>query len=489
MGKDRKFTSPELYELLNSAMGKTLGEVDVNHVFKKTNEHPKVTGIAGDVVEQSVLGFPADNKAEPDIDVDGQLIEVKTTGIRVSKTKKGEFEAKEPVSVTGVSPETIVNETFYNSKFWHKLKKILFVYYEYSSDKPVTAAEYAKFLLRGYDFYKFSNRDEKILKNDWQLVRNFIKDLRSQPGFNDEEYARLSHELRDKLMYIDTAPKWPNSPRFRLKRSLVTTIVQEHFSKKRLKQDVEEICNISELNATCHELTSKYKGKTVKYLAEEFNIPPTTGKSGKANKSIVEKVIVRMFGGKSAKINSLDVFRKSGIYGKTIILSNKGGRTEDTKLFTINFDEWLDKEVSFEESQIFEYFSNNKLLCIQFKETKPGDLLESKFVGFKLLSFDDNFINEYAKWIWNKVRSTIFDGELKESICKKDGQSIINPCGTTKTKINFPKSSDNMKLFLRGSGQDSTHKTLQLCGIQMYQQQVWIKGTEIVELLKEKEYL
>ena len=115
MGKDRKFTSPELYELLNSAMGKTLGEVDVNHVFKKTNEHPKVTGIAGDVVEQSVLGFPADNKAEPDIDVDGQLIEVKTTGIRVSKTKKGEFEAKEPVSVTGVSPETLVHEPFYNS--------------------------------------------------------------------------------------------------------------------------------------------------------------------------------------------------------------------------------------------------------------------------------------------------------------------------------------------------------------------------------------
>ena len=116
--------------------------------------------------------------------------------------------------------------------------------------------------------------------------------------------------------------------------------------------------------------------------------------------------------------------------------------------------------------------------------------MKSEFVGFKRLSFDDNFINTYAKYIWNTVRKTIFDGNLRESICyKKDGQPIINPCGTIKTEINFPKSSDEMKLFLRGTGQDSTYKTLNLCGIQMYQQQVWIKGLDIVELLKEKEYL
>ena len=86
MGRDRKFSREELIELLDAAMGKTLGEVDINHVFDKTIGHPKITGIAGDVVEQSILGFDPDNLAEPDIDVDGELIEVKTTGIRKSKT-------------------------------------------------------------------------------------------------------------------------------------------------------------------------------------------------------------------------------------------------------------------------------------------------------------------------------------------------------------------------------------------------------------------
>lgn len=46
-----------------------------------------------------------------------------------------------------------------------------------------------------------------------------------------------------------------------------------------------------------------------------------------------------------------------------------------------------------------------------------------------------------------------------------------------------------MKLFIRGTGQDSTCKTLNLCGIQMYQQQVWIKGLDIIEMLNKKEIL
>lgn len=490
MGKDRKFTIYELIEILDAAMGKTLGEVDVNHVFDRTIEHPKITGIAGDVVEQSVLGFPADSKAEPDIEVDGTLIEVKTTGIRESKSDKGEYEAKEPVSVTAVSPNTIVTETFYESRFWHKIRKMLFVYYEYASDVTVSAAEYADFFLRGYDIYEFSAYDKRILKKDWELVQKFLIYLRSQPDFEDIEYARLSHELRDKLMYIDTAPKWPNPPRFRLKKSLVTAIVQEHFRKHPLEKTIEEISDMSSLDAMCHKLTLKYKGKSVEYLVNEFGIPFSLSEKGKPNKSIAEKIVVRMFGGESSKINSLDVFRKAGFYGKTIIFSNHEGRTEDTKLFTINFDEWLDKEVIFEDSQIYDYFASNKLLCIIFKETISGDLLKSEFVGFKRLSFDDDFINKYAKRIWDNVRNTIFTENLKENICyRKDGQPIINPSGTIKTEINFPKSSENMKLFIRGTGQDSTCKTLNLCGIQMYQQQVWIKGLDIIELLKERDYL
>lgn len=57
-----KFSRKELDEILSNVVGKTLGEADVNNVFARTIKHPKITGIAGDVVERSILGYPSGSR-------------------------------------------------------------------------------------------------------------------------------------------------------------------------------------------------------------------------------------------------------------------------------------------------------------------------------------------------------------------------------------------------------------------------------------------
>ena len=52
---DRKYTKAFVHTLLKGIKGKTLGEVDKSHQFDRTKESPKITGIAGDVIEQSVF--------------------------------------------------------------------------------------------------------------------------------------------------------------------------------------------------------------------------------------------------------------------------------------------------------------------------------------------------------------------------------------------------------------------------------------------------
>jgi hypothetical protein len=52
---DRKYTKAFVHTLLEGIKGKTLGEVDKSHQFDRTKESPKITGIAGDVIEQSVF--------------------------------------------------------------------------------------------------------------------------------------------------------------------------------------------------------------------------------------------------------------------------------------------------------------------------------------------------------------------------------------------------------------------------------------------------
>ena len=71
-----EYTRKDIERLLGAAVGKTLGEVDSKGVFLRAEKNPKITGIAGDVIEQSVLGYPANSDSDPDLDVDGTLVEL-----------------------------------------------------------------------------------------------------------------------------------------------------------------------------------------------------------------------------------------------------------------------------------------------------------------------------------------------------------------------------------------------------------------------------
>lgn len=476
------FHKQDLEKILDSCIDKTLGEVDVNNVFDKTKNKKKITGIAGDVIEQSVLGYPADNRQEPDLDIDGVKTELKTTGLKYKNNTK-EYVAKEPMSITAVSPEKIVTETFDESNFWHKLADMLFVYYLYDSPTTVKASKYANFPIVGYDFHRFDEEDKEILKNDWTIVRDFIKDLQENYEDYENEYPRISYELRPKLMYIDTAPKWPNRPRFRLKRTFVSSIAQEHL-KKKLEQLPKKYTNYASINETCRDFSERYGQKTIEELSELFEI-----KEKRINKSIGEKIIIKMFGGKSKQMQKIELFKKTGIIGKTITLTKEGKRTEDMKLFNIDFNEIKNENIEFEDTQFYDYFTKNHL-CIIFEEPNTeAPLKENVFLGFKWATFDESFIQNDVRIVWEDIRDKIINNKLKEEpILKKDGNPRINKLGNIMTSLNFPKSSEG-NVFVRGSGRDSNSKPLTINGIAMYHQYIWIKGTHIANKLNNIEFI
>lgn len=484
------FAKDELEDILHSTIGKTLGEVDRNNVFYKTIKHPKITGIAGSVVEESVLGYPADSYQKPDLYVDGKDVEVKTTGLRrVKKSTDGELEAKEPLSVTAVSPERIVDESFETSNFWHKLERLLLVYYLYDSEVTVPAAEYANFPIVGYDFHEFDSLDREKLKNDWEIVRDFIYKLQLDNQNPKEHYPRISSELRSQLMLIDTAPKWPNRPRFRLKRSTVTTMVQKYFGKK-FEQLEREYNTYEELDEQLNRFTTQYKDKSIQELLQILGIPVNLNRAGDVSKSVTEQIVTRMFGAKSKKISKIELFSEIGLIAKTITQTKHGTRTEDTKLFKVDFDEWLDEKIRFEDSSLYSDFSERQFLFIIFEEQdKEEKLLTNKFLGFKRVIFSEEFIEKQVEFIWDDVRNKVFSNTLREEvILNKKGDPIINKNGTIKTSVNFPKSKDN-DVFFRGTGMDSSDKTITINGIDMYRQNVWIKGSVINRMLNSVDFI
>ena len=180
--EDRKFTKAQVYSILEGAKGKTLGEVDTSNQFTRTAKSPKITGIAGDVVEQSVFGYERDSNQECDIEIDGVLTELKTTGVRVPKSDlykaKGKIGsayniylgAKEGISITGVTFEPTIQTDFNTSHFWQKAEHLLIVFYEYKSYEVVPASDYASFPIVDYCYNSFSEEEKAKLESDWLIV-------------------------------------------------------------------------------------------------------------------------------------------------------------------------------------------------------------------------------------------------------------------------------------------------------------------------------
>lgn len=484
MDKGHIFRKSELERILSDCIGRTLAEVDKNHVLasRKANK-----GYPGMVVEQSVLGYPADNARRPDLVVDGVETELKTTGI-VKPDKKDRYEAKEPMSITAVRPKHIVDEEFDGSGFWEKTAHMLLIYYQYtnkaSADAPLT---YGDFPIRGFEFKDIDGETKEALKNDWTIVRDFIRQIQHDyPDNPESQYPRISSDLnRQRLTIIDTAPKWPNQPRFRFKRRFVSTLVQEYFGKKFDKLP-DSYTSLEDIDAKCHELTRQYGGKTIAELFDILGIK--TGE--KPSRADAERVVVRMFGGEAAKISKVEMFNKYSISGKTVVITKSGGRTEDMKLDPVDFDEMQNESATFEESSFRTIFSDPQYLYIVFEEPNHDALFaENRFVGFKRCFFDDSFIEGAARPVWDKMRDLIFGHTLRNvPRLTKKGEKRYNKNGTLQEAPNWPKSRDGL-VFLRGSGNDSCDKPININGVRMYRQNVWVKGTYIANRLKELPYL
>lgn len=531
VSEDRKYTKSYIYKLLEGIKGKTLGEVDSSDQFSRTAKSEKITGIAGDVIEQSVFQYERDSKQECDIEIDGVLTELKTTGVRIRKSDLKKVEgktgfdyniylgAKEGISITGVTFEPTIQTDFATSHFWEKAEHLLIVFYEYKSYEVVPASDYANFPIVDYCYNTFSENEKGQLQNDWEIVRDYLQEIYKKYEKQEDRYQHLigfTHLLRPNLLLIELVPGFKKrltggyqKPRYRLKQTFVDYLVKGHFNKSRWNVEVQlkdSFSSFAELDERCHMLTIKYKGKTFIELKNELGIDADI-----TNKDFGARCIIRMFGADCKQLNQISDFSKAGIIAKTITITPNGCRTEDMKLQHIDFEEWTDRDIDFNDSNIYSYFCEHSFLCPIFcergktKKIKKGngslqekedarvitELGKTTFEGFKRFAFDEDFIEKQVKRTWEDSRALIHQNKLEwEYVLDKDGQKQKNNSGSYKGAPNFPKSSE-YDVFFRGGANDSSDKAKTECvnGIKMLPQYFWLKGSFIANKLKTIPYL
>ncbi len=507
--EDRKYTKEFVYQLLEGVKGKTLGDVDKSNQFARTEKSSKITGIAGDVIEQSVFGYNRDSDQECDIEIDGVLTELKTTGVRIPKeeyknaiTKVGEeynlyLRAKEGISITGVTFDPTIQTDFQTSHFWEKAEHLLIVFYEYKSYDVVPASAYRDFPIVDYCYNKFSDTEKEQLRNDWELVRDYLlKIYNTYPSRSDRDIhlQGFTHVLRPDLMLIELVPAFKKresgtyqKPRYRLKKTFIDYIVRGHFNRSRKNEEIElkeSFSSFAQLDARCRSISALYKGMTIAQLKNRFGLVSD-------NKDIAALCVIKMFDADCKRLNQITDFTKAGIIAKTITITPQGGRTEDMKLKRIDFGEWADRDLDFEESDIYDYFCEHSFLCPIFCEHDSSNTDQTTFEGFKRFAFDEQFIEQEVKRTWEDSRNLIHRNELKwEYEYDKDGNKRINKSGSYVGAPNFPKSAE-YKVFFRGGAEVSTDASRTECvnGIRMLPQFFWLKGAYVANKIQEIPYI
>lgn len=471
------FTMEDIEEKMSNIVDDTLEGVDSKHIFDSPKNNK---GIAGHIIEESVLGYKKDNRRQHDIEIDGVGTEVKTTGLVM---KDGRMVAKEPITITAVKMDGIVLEEFDRSHFWDKARCMLLVYYLHDYKGTFNIQAYRHFVIIGWQIRIIQDDDKAILESDWNIVKEFVIDAKRTPE-PEKLYPELSHL---ELMFTDIAPKYPRDPRFRFKRLYVDSFVQEYLNKAGYAELPQSIRRYDELDAICSRLTSDNYGKSVRELIQEYDIL-----AEKVTKDISERIVLAMFRSEERKLNRIGLFNKLGIQGKTIVQSVNDGKTEDMKLFKIDFDEIRNPDLRFKDSQFYSYFSDYKIMAIVFKEQTSKDVVfaDNRFVGFKRISFDEEFIENHVHRLWREIRRLVNGNGLKEIFeYNKDGSVRMTP----KTNVpvsapNFPKSEDHL-VFVRGSGADKSKLPLEINGIRMLSQYVWIRGKDMVDAVNGKKKL
>lgn len=516
---EHRYDKTDLINRFENIREKTLGEIDNIGLFDRVQEFDFQKGVAGAVIEQCVLGYEPDTKQEADLIVvdngDETKTELKTTGMLWKEGTANEpahFIAKEYLSVTAVGVPDLPEQTFETSHFFEKIEHLLLVYYHYlyGRNERITAYDYRNFPVKGYDFHDISDEELQALRADWEKVHALATEVvASVPGEKGTrewrnavkaEYIRRHGELRETgngLQMIDLAPTYP--PRFRLKAQFVSSLIAQCFGYERT-QLPGRYTAISDIDRKCHEITEKYAGKTIEEISVLLGCPI----EGNGSKNVTEQLIVKMFGGSSGKLNNIELFCRFGVIAKTVTVTPSGGRTEDMKLFHVDFNSWMCEE-DFADSEINGYLLDSHFLCILFEEPAAEytidpvsgrrkkvkqPLKRNRFLGFKRFVVADEMIETKAKLLWDDTRTKIREHTLVDVPTIRGGKQIMLSNGEPSSAPNWTKSAEN-PIFIRGSAIKSTsqYKTESVNGIRMLPQYVWLSGTYLTKKLRETDML
>ena len=391
-------------------------------------KNTKAKGQLGNFLEKYYFGYNPNGNQEADFKESG--VELKQTCIDVKKD--GGFTAGERLSVTNISYNDPVEPDFNKSHVWEKIRRMLLVHY--IRDRSINRMLYE---IRFVNLFTPPKEDLDIIIEDYKKI---IGKLRAGKAHEISESDTLylgactkgttAEKSTKPQFYGDHIPARKRN--FCLKRQYMDYVLHQYVLKDAVPYEraITGSLGAKTFEEVILEKIHKNVGESDRQLCDRYD------REYNNNKVQWVDLTYRMLG---IKGNHAEEFEKANIVVKAIRLEENGKMRESMSFPPFRFCDLVQQE--WEDSDIYEYFSETKFLFVVFK--KRGTeyvLLGAKFWNMPVSDLDGD-----VREGWEKVKSII----------KQGVKFTIKPNGTVSN--NLPGKADNRVIHIRPHAQKAAY--------------------------------
>lgn len=470
-------------------IGKTFNDV-LSDYYKLTEENQiqedlanygdiKGKGKLGNLIEKFYFFYEPNSDSRADFHKAGT--ELKVTPYL--KKNNGELKAKERLVIGMIPNNEPVEVNFEKSHVLEKLKLILLILYfhENNKNKLDYKIDYVKlFSILGQNCIN----DLEIIKEDYRIiVEKIISGNAHKLSEGDTKYlgactkgATASKSLQ-RQYYSDIPAK---RRAFSLKQSYMSYVLNTYIAgnvatyepviKNRILKD-------KDFESIILEKINSFKGQKLEDLYRKFKID-------KASKQMNNILVCRILG---VKTDNAEEFAKANIKIKTIRLEKNNKPEESMSFPTIKIKEFVKEE--FEDSEIYEYFSETRFLFVIFKKDSEDDY---KLIGAKFWNMPIEELEGEGQKEWLTYQNKFKTGINFQITAQKDGKKVVkNDLPKTKdTRIfHLRPRADKSKYLIKGIeyGKGDLLKDTDelLNGDRMTKQCFWLNKDYVVEIIRD----
>ena len=435
----------------------------LNHILKKCEEiknkkikdiishseklqNLKNKGAIGNLIQEEVFNIPSNNSTNPDFEK--LNIELKVTGLIKNKKKDQEgrkYRAKERISLGMIDYNSVIKDlSFYDSHIYNKIKKTLYIFYEYDYVEDILEWKIID--------YKYVELDtEKNIKTIIDDYSSIIKKI------NDGEAHELSESLSKNLAASVKGSgkkmvKQPNSLEMAKPRafSWKPSYVNQIFYGQNFEYYESNIIKL------INEKISKFNNMSIDDIYNKFELIPPESKNKK--QFIFNKILG------INKYYEIPNIKQSSFKIKNIEFKDNKKMKEEIGLVDVNINEFIE-DISFQDSELYSFLTSYKFLFIIWKVENKKTILKD----IMIFEFSDDLIKK-AEDVYN---------DTKEKFNK--GINLINKNG--KVMNNLIKKRENKGIHLRPHARDGKDLFVTPFGQKIVKQQYWLNSYEVEKKL------